>query len=125
MWKLSVLVFLGGGLGSVARFALAELLQPYRYSFPVATLLANIGSAVILGIVVFALQKQSISDTTYKLVAVGFCGGFSTFSTFTNESMRYLQNNAWTLLFSNILLNLFLCGVGLLFGLQLAKWCME
>ena len=82
-------VFLGGGLGSVCRYLLARWIP--SETFPWATLAANILSCIILGALV-ALASRSFLSAPYRLLLVtGFCGGFSTFSTFSNECLQFLK----------------------------------
>ena len=77
-----LLVFLGGGLGSMCRYGIAHGLSNYKTTFPFATLIANIISCLILGYLVGLSLKNQTSDYQRFLWMTGFCGGFSTFSTF-------------------------------------------
>ena len=80
-------VFIGGGLGSLCRFGISRLtLAVIRSDFPFGTLLSNAISCLVLALVVNQyVQKESLTaDPTVKfLLITGFCGGFSTFSTFS------------------------------------------
>jgi CrcB protein len=78
-------IFMGGGLGSMLRFAFSHYLNN---SFPYGTLGANVISSFSLGVIfVLFVHKQEIPDL-YALLGIGFCGGFSTFSTFSLESLH-------------------------------------
>jgi len=82
-----LLVFLGGGLGSVSRYLIFRF-SPLISSFPyTGTLIANVLGCFILGTITGALYQTS-GKTWMLLVAVGFCGGLTTFSTFTLELMK-------------------------------------
>lgn len=116
-----LLVFVGGGLGSICRFAIGQLLQRYHLTFPLATLLANAGSCIIFGMVAAALLKGNWSPQYRFLVLTGFCGGLSTFSTFTNENWMLLQNSQIFYAFANILLSLSVCLICLYLGMKLAS----
>jgi fluoride exporter len=87
-------IFLGGGIGSVVRFAIGKWISSlHSQQFPFGTLVANITACVILGFVIgLADHKQIISPAARLFWAVGFCGGFSTFSTFSAETITLLQN---------------------------------
>jgi fluoride exporter len=87
-------IFLGGGIGSVVRFAIGKWISSlHSQQFPFGTLVANITACVILGFVIgLADHKQIISPATRLFWAVGFCGGFSTFSTFSAETISLIQN---------------------------------
>ena len=90
-----IFVFFGGGLGSICRYYLA---RHFNYTgqeyiiFPYGTLIANILSCFILG---FLIQKQisnHLTENLRLLLATGFCGGFSTFSTFPTRRSSDLRN---------------------------------
>jgi len=106
-----VLVFLGGGLGSVLRFALGRWIQvPHGQHFPWGTFVANVAACLVLGFVIgLADHKNMLTPAARMFWTVGFCGGFSTFSTFSHEALVLLQNglNLTTALY--IFLSLILC----------------
>src|SRR4051794_29823940 len=93
--KEIIAVFVGGGLGSLVRFGLARWingLQP-AYSFPAGTFVVNITACFVLGFVVGLVDhKVLLSPLTRIFWAVGFCGGFSTFSTFSYENILLFQS---------------------------------
>ena len=114
-------VFIGGGLGSICRYGIARWLAPYQLVFPYATLLANILSCIVLGIFVSLVAKNAINDTMRLLIMVGFCGGFSTFSTFTGETFRLFESGNIIFGFANVLGSLFLCLISIYLGIILGK----
>ncbi|WP_157976028.1 fluoride efflux transporter CrcB [Lewinella sp. IMCC34191] len=86
------LVFLGGGLGASARYALAQMLPAgTTESFPWATFGANFLACIVLGLGLSLATKQQISPGQQLLLLTGFCGGFSTFSTFSAELLALMQ----------------------------------
>lgn len=113
-----LLVFLGGGLGSLCRWGLSLLLQPLIPRFPWATMAANGLACLLLGILL-ASQMQG-GDSRRLLWAVGFCGGFSTFSTFTAETWQLWASGqqAWAAM--NLIGSLLLCLGCLLLGMKIA-----
>lgn len=111
------LVFLGGGLGSIARYSLYLLLRPWQQQFPWATLAANGLACLVLG---FALGHTDWSEQRRLLIATGFCGGFSTFSTFTAENWGLWQAGQHGAFVGNVFGSLALCLLCLLLGLKLA-----
>lgn len=88
--KQFLLVFVGGGLGSMARFGLAKILP--NSAFPFGTFSANmLGCILIGGILGYYLNHQNVSQNTILILATGFCGGFTTFSAFAYENLSLLK----------------------------------
>ena len=111
------LIFLGGGLGSVARYLLGVAL-PAR-TFPLGTLLANLIGCLLIGYLAQTLARDNAA--LRALCITGFCGGFTTFSTFSAEALGLLRSAAYLEAALYILLSVAL-GLGAsLLGLRLAQ----
>ena len=102
-----LLIFIGGGLGSLVRFAFSKFIQEnIDKPFPFGTLGVNVLASLILGILVGMFEAKTLINPNYRtFITIGFCGGFSTFSTFSNDTLQLIQNNRITEAFLNILLN--------------------
>lgn len=118
-----VLVFFGGGLGSVCRYLLARWVNTFHaHHFPFGTFAVNVVACFALGAILgFIAQKEAFSPATKMFLAVGFCGGFSTFSTFSHESVVLFQQGHYISLTAYILLSVVLCIAATLSGLFLAE----
>ena len=91
--KSLLLVFLGGGIGSSLRYWIGKYLNGTETGIPYGTFAANIIGSLIIGIVLgFALKNNSLSNHVVTFIAVGFCGGFTTFSTFAYENHVFLKS---------------------------------
>ncbi|MEK6782763.1 MAG: fluoride efflux transporter CrcB [Bacteroidota bacterium] len=123
MIRSLLFVFLGGGLGSALRFGLGKWINAlHSHHFPFGTLIVNIMACLLLGLVIgLADHKQLFTPTVRLFWTVGFCGGFSTFSTFSNETLVLLQGGFTFSLFLYISLSLFLCVAATFGGLYLGE----
>ena len=116
-----LLVFAGGGLGSLLRYGIARGMVSYNFTFPYATLLANILSCIILGFFVAWSLKEGVSDGTKLFFMVGLCGGFSTFSTFSNETFSLFETGNYSYAFANILGSIVVCLLAIYMGIKLGE----
>lgn len=120
--KQALLVFIGGGFGSVARYLLGKWLNTIENYFPFGTLLANVLGSLLIGLIIGYLAKTSnISETQSLLLATGFCGGFTTFSTFAYENQLFLKNGDYVSFLSYTLGTLILGFLAVFLGLYLSK----
>lgn len=114
MLKNLLLVGLGGGIGSMLRYA-ATLLINSRY-FPYSTLAVNILGSFIIGIVLAMSLRDEVFFSNWKLfLATGICGGFTTFSAFSLENMALLQNGKYGLALAYTV-------ISIVFGIIAAFW---
>jgi CrcB protein len=94
MIKTILLVGTGGFLGSVSRFLASRFMQNnFPSAFPFGTFLVNITGCFLIGLIYGLSERSSLVSPGWKLfLAVGFCGGFTTFSTFANENLALLRD---------------------------------
>jgi CrcB protein len=99
-----LLVALAGGLGAATRFVVDGLIRG-RWSrvFPLATVLINVSGSALLGLLAGALAYRSMPSTAYVVAAVGFCGGYTTFSTAMVETVRLAQQGDYRRAVANAL----------------------
>ena len=105
-----MLVFIGGGLGSLLRFFISIAMSKAAIQLPVATLLSNTVSCLLFGGFIYVFQEKQLIPDIYKhLVLIGICGGLSTFSTFSYETFELIKQGMtlWAIL--NIAISCILC----------------
>jgi fluoride exporter len=118
-----IAVFLGGGLGSITRFASNYYFARNWISvFPFATLFANSLSSLLLGFVIgLGITKAGENNALFFFITAGFCGGFSTFSTFSAETFELLKNGMLQHALLNIVANFSLSLLLLATGYMLSR----
>ena len=90
--KQLLLVFIGGGFGSMTRFILSKYLNSSSTVIPYGTFVANILGSLLIGLILgFAAKTDTLSQNQTLFLATGFCGGFTTFSTFAYENHVFLK----------------------------------
>lgn len=110
MLQTLTLIFLGGGLGSLARFGITMGVKQFPTSvFPVATLISNVLSCVIIGIALSVFAAKLQDNNLRMFIVVGFCGGFSTFSTFSLETLELFRRGEFAFAAANIVVSVTLC----------------
>ncbi|MGH7590250.1 MAG: fluoride efflux transporter CrcB [Gemmatimonadales bacterium] len=94
---LWLFVALGGLVGSLARYFLGTAIQGWAGAgFPAGTMVVNITASFIIGLVMqYSAESSAVTPEVRILLTTGFCGGYSTFSTFSWESVRLLQDGEW------------------------------
>ncbi len=118
MIKTLLLVGLGGAIGSIFRYLTHWLTSKYfQSSFPLSTFLVNVIGSLLIGLFIGYVGKYFLENHPLKfLLIVGFCGGFTTFSSFALENYNLLQNNhqitAYFYMASSIILTISAVGLG-------------
>jgi CrcB protein len=116
---ISVAAIVGANLRYlISRLAAKEL----GSIFPYGTLAINVVGSVIVGFFIIWTTERVLLDPRWRLlVVVGFCGSFTTFSSYAFESMSFFEQGQWGLLLANVLGNNLLCLAGALAGMALAR----
>jgi fluoride exporter len=87
---------LAGGGGAIARYALDSALQTrWRIAFPVGTLLINVTGSLLLGVVTGLVIAHGAATDLRAIVGTGFCGGYTTFSAASLETVRLAEHRRW------------------------------
>jgi CrcB protein len=117
------IIGLGGGLGSIARYLTGLYINKLStFQFPVGTFVANVFGCFIIGVIYgFSERYTGLSIEWRLFLATGFCGGYTTFSTFSYENLQLLQTNQFGL-FAVYSLSSFVVGLlAVWLGLSLVK----
>ncbi len=123
MIKNVLLVFMGGGLGSVCRYLISDISYFKKFVIPYPTLLTNLLGCFLIGLALgWSIKNSNIDSSIFILFTVGFCGGFTTFSSFSQENLTLINNNQLSSLFvyvfSSILVGIF----SVFLGLKVSKY---
>jgi CrcB protein len=118
-----IVVALGGGLGSMARYGAATAVNRLTQStFPFGTLFVNIVGSFLIGLIMVWLLKAGEWRENYRLLLVtGIMGGFTTFSSFSWETWKLIEDGRIALAMANVLLSVAVCLLATVAGAMLAK----
>jgi fluoride exporter len=115
-------IFVGAGLGGVARYAISQWVQASAGAdFPWGTLLINVTGSLMLTLVYALLESTAAAPEWRAFLGIGLIGGYTTFSTFSYETVRLIQDGAWERALLYILGSVFLSLVGAILGFGLAS----
>lgn len=118
-----IVISLGAALGGAFRYGLASFIQKRVESFfPYGTLLVNILGSFALGFIMYYLdEKDFLSPQMRLFLTVGLCGGFTTFSTFSYETLNLIRNSQFLLATTNVLGSVFLCLIAIYLAYIISK----
>ena len=116
-------ISLGAVAGANARYFLGRwIARTYSASFPYGTLLVNVTGSLLLGFFLIWTTERVLADPRWRLlIAIGFCGSYTTFSSFAFESMSYFEQGHWLLTAVNVVGNNLLALVAVVAGMALAR----
>jgi CrcB protein len=125
LWYVAV----GSAVGGVSRYALGGLIQARAGdTFPVGTLVINITGSFLLGFLLrYALETTAVSPEVRAMLTTGFCGGYTTFSTFSYETVSLLEEGDWKRAGWYVALSVVLSIVGTFVGIAAAReaWALR
>ena len=116
-------VALGSAIGGVSRYLIGGLIQRVLdTTFPAGTLLINISGSFLLGAILrYAFETPTLSPEVRALLTIGFCGGYTTFSTFSYETVALLEDGEWTRAGLYVGASVLLSLIGVFLGFALAR----
>jgi fluoride exporter len=123
MIKTLIIIGFGGAIGSMLRFLTSVLVNKYwANNFPLATLITNVLGCFLIGFIIGVLEKNNLTNSDLKwFLITGFCGGYTTFSTFGYENVNLFQSQNSGLAFLYIGLSIFIGLMAVWFGLFMNK----
>lgn len=122
-WRSYAWISLGAVLGANLRYFLSKIITRFSdAAFPVGTLLINVTGSLILGFFLIWTTERVLANPLWRwLIAVGFCGSYTTFSSYAFETMAYLEQGNWGLFAANVAANNLLCLGAVLAGMVIAR----
>jgi len=122
-WRAYAWISVGALLGANLRYLLSKIVTRFTdAAFPWGTLLINVSGSLILGFFLVWTTERVLANPLWRwLVAVGFCGSYTTFSGYAFETMAYFEQGHWALFASNILAQNLLCLAAVVAGAIVAR----
>jgi CrcB protein len=119
-----VWIIVGGAVGTYARYALGRWIAGHTWAqgFPYHTLIINVSGSCLLGLAaVITLERLRLElQDWFPIIGIGFCGGYTTFSTFEWETFKLVREGSWPLALANVLGSVVAGFIGVLLGFGLA-----
>jgi CrcB protein len=118
-----IVAFIGAGFGGALRYWGSDFVYKFLpTTFPYGTLFVNVLGSFIIGLVIYYLDSNKILSHDLRLfLTTGFCGGLTTFSTFSFETINFLKEREYFLAGSNVILNVFLTLAALFISYKISK----
>ena len=107
-----LLVMIGGALGTLARYAISTLASPISSQLPWGTIIINITGSFVIGLfgtLTLASGRHPVSENVRLFVMIGLCGGYTTFSSFSLQTLDLMRNGAMTRAMVNVAASVVLC----------------
>ena len=112
-----IFVAIGGALGATCRYLISQALAGAAGLFPLGTLLINLFGSFLIGVFTeLSGNLGQINPTLSLMLTVGLCGGFTTFSTFSLETLKLIESGHYALATSYAFMSVFLCIIGVILG---------
>jgi CrcB protein len=117
-------IALGAIVGASARYFLSGYVaRNFSSTFPYGTLIINLTGSMLLGFFLIWTEERVLIDPRWRLlVAVGFCGSYTTFSSYAFESFAFMEQGQWLAMAANVVANNTLCLASVVAGAALARW---
>ena len=123
---IPLVIFLGAGIGGVARYTIGGLIQNAAGStFPMGTLVINVSGSLLVALVYGILESVPAPPEWRAFLGIGFCGGYTTFSTFSYETVRLLQDGEWERASLYIMTSVFLSIFAAVIGFRLVAIALK
>ncbi|MDL2231608.1 fluoride efflux transporter CrcB [Porphyromonadaceae bacterium OttesenSCG-928-L07] len=122
MWQNIILVGIGSMFGGISRYLISHFIhQKFNSEFPWATFIVNIAGCFIIGFLSGIFPLENLHFKHRLLLATGFCGSFTTFSTFSMENMSLMDSKAYLLMFTYIATSIILGVAAAWLGLSMGR----
>ena len=93
--RTTLAIALGGAVGTMARYGLGSWIQRATATFPLSTLVINVTGSFLLGFLMRWMLNTTATPDLRAALTIGFCGGYTTFSTFSYEAARLMESGSW------------------------------
>jgi CrcB protein len=120
---MPIYIALGSALGGLSRYWLGGLIQrAHGGSFPLGTLVINVTGSLLIGFLLrYSLDSAAVSPEIRALLTIGFCGGYTTFSTFSWETVALIEDGDWRRAMLYVGASVLLSVLGTVAGVALAR----